>query len=188
VTLHDDARRLLAGWRAPDACQERLRQEYVAHLDAHPDGLLRTCLPDHVTASTLVLSPDGGHVLLTLHAKAGAWFQLGGHTEAGDTTLAGAALREAREESCLDGLELDPEPVQLDRHEVPFCGGRPGTRHLDVRFLAVAAPGTAHAVSEESVDVRWWPADGLPSDEPSLRELVDLGRDRLGRGLGVGRV
>ncbi len=179
MTLHDDARRLLAGWRAPDARQELLRQEYVAHLDAHADGLLRSCLPDHVTASTVVLSPDGGQVLLTLHAKAGAWFQLGGHTEDGDTTLAGAALREAREESGLVDLELDPEPVQLDRHEVPFCGGRAGTRHHDVRFLAVTAPSAAPAVSEESVDVRWWPADGLPSDEPSLRELVDLGRDRL---------
>jgi 8-oxo-dGTP pyrophosphatase MutT (NUDIX family) len=184
VSLHVDARRLLAGWQAPDARQEQLRREYVAHLDAHADGLLRTCLPDHVTASTLVLSPDGDQVLLTLHAKAGAWFQLGGHTEATDTTLAGAALREAREESGIDGLEVDLEPVQLDRHEVPFCGGRSGTRHLDVRFLAVAAPGTAHAVSEESVDVRWWPADRLPSDEPSLRELVDLGRDRLLRGFG----
>jgi 8-oxo-dGTP pyrophosphatase MutT (NUDIX family) len=184
VSLHDDARRLLAAWQPPGARQEQLRQEYVAHLDAHADGLLRTCLPDHLTASTLVLSPDGDQALLTLHAKAGAWFQLGGHTEPEDTTLAGAALREAGEESGLDGLELDPQPVQLDRHEVPFCGGRPGTRHLDVRFLAVAPPGTGHAVSEESVDVRWWPADRLPTDEPSLRELVDLGRDRLRRGVG----
>ena len=179
MTLHADARRLLAGWRAPDADQELLRQEYLAHLDAHADGLLRSCLPDHVTASTVVLSPDGDQVLLTLHAKAGAWFQLGGHTEDGDTTLTGAALREAREESGLDDLRLDPEPVQLDRHEVPFCGGRPGTRHLDVRFLAVAPPGHAHAVSDESVDVRWWPVGELPSDEPSLRQLVDRGRHRL---------
>ncbi len=188
MTLHDDARRLLARWRAPDARQEGLRREYVAHLDAHADGLVRTCLPDHVTASTVVLSPDGEQVLLTLHAKAGEWFQLGGHTEAGDATLAGAALREALEESGLDELELDPEPVQLDRHEVSFCGGRPGTRHLDVRFLAVARPGRAHAVSEESVDVRWWPAGELPSDEPSLRELVDLGRDRLRLRLHVGEL
>ncbi len=142
MRLHDDAVRLLSRWRAPDERQELLRQEYVAHLSAHDDGLTRTCLPDHVTASTLVLSPDGDQVLLTLHGKALAWFQLGGHVEAADATLAAAALREAREESGLDDLDLDPDPVQLDRHEVPFCGGRPGTRHLDVRFLAVA--GTAH--------------------------------------------
>ena len=183
MSLHDDAVRLLAGWQAPDGRQERLRQEYVAHLAAHPDGLERGCLPDHLTASTLVLSPDGEHALLTLHAKAGAWFQLGGHTEPADATLAGAALREAEEESGLAGLDLDPDPLQLDRHDVPFCGGRPGTRHLDVRFLAVAAGGTESSVSAESVDVRWWPVAGLPTEEPSLRELVDLGRDRLGRRL-----
>ena len=38
-------------------------------------------------------------MLLTLHAKAGQWFQLGGHCEPGDATLAGAATREAAEES-----------------------------------------------------------------------------------------
>jgi 8-oxo-dGTP pyrophosphatase MutT (NUDIX family) len=177
--LHDDATAVLTGWSAPTVAQERLRQEYVDHLHRHPDGLDRSCRPDHITASTVVLSPDGAAVLLTLHAKANAWFQLGGHPEPGDTTLAGAALREATEESGLPDLELDPLPLQLDTHEVPFCGGQPGTRHLDVRFLAVAPEGAAHAVSPESLDVRWWPVDGLPTEERSLRELVDLGRDRL---------
>lgn len=176
--LHDDALAVLEGWAATDEQQERLRQEYVAHLQHHPDGLERSCHPDHITASTVVLSQGGGEVLLTLHAKAGAWFQLGGHVEPSDATLAGAALREASEESGLAGLELDPRPLQLDVHEVPFCGPA-GTRHLDVRFLAVTPADGRHAVSSESVDVRWWPVDGLPTDEPSLRQLVDLGRHRL---------
>ena len=42
-----------------------------------------------------MLDAAGDAVLLTLHAKARAWFQLGGHCEPGDLTLAGAALREA---------------------------------------------------------------------------------------------
>ena len=183
--LHADALAVLTGWSAPDEAQGRLRQEYVAHLRRHPDGLDRTCHPDHITASTVVLSADGRSVLLTLHAKARQWFQLGGHPEPTDTTLAGAALREAREESGLPGLELDPVPLQLDTHEVPFCGGRPGTRHLDVRFLAVAAPDSVHAVSAESLDVRWWPVDRLPGDERSLRELVDLAGHRQRGGTGV---
>lgn len=175
--LHADARALLGSWTAPDAGQERLRREYVAHLDARPDGTARSCHPDHITASTLVLSADARSVLLTLHAKAGRWFQLGGHLEPGDTTLAGGALREATEESGSTSLRLDPVPVHLDRHEVPFCGGV-GTRHLDVRFLAVADDlGTA--LSEESAALRWWPVDALPSAEPSLQELVRLGLDRL---------
>jgi 8-oxo-dGTP pyrophosphatase MutT (NUDIX family) len=182
--LHDDALELLTGWSAPNEAQELLRQQYVAHLRAHPDGLDRACRPDHLTASTLVMSADGSAVLLTLHKKARQWFQLGGHTEAADVTLAGAALREAVEESGLDALVLDPQPLQLDIHAVPFCGGHPDTRHLDVRFLATAPATSGHAVSAESLDVRWWPVDRLPSPEQSLRDLVDLGRDRRRRLVG----
>jgi 8-oxo-dGTP pyrophosphatase MutT (NUDIX family) len=182
VTLHADALALLEGWRAPDAAQEALRQRYVAHLRAHPDGLARDCSPDHLTASTLVLDAAGGAVLLTLHAKARAWFQLGGHCEPGDRTLAAAALREATEESGLTGLALDPVPVQLSEHAVAFCGPDGDVHHLDVRFVAVAAPGAEHAVSEESLDVRWWPADALPDPEPDLVELVSLARARVAQG------
>lgn len=178
MTLHADALALLEGWAAPDPRQEELRRRYVEHLRAHPDGLTRDCRPDHLTASTLVLDPGGDAVLLTLHAKARRWFQLGGHCEPGDVSLAGAALREAREESGLDDLALDPVPVQLSEHAVPFCGGHGDVHHLDVRFVAFAAPGSEHAVSEESLDVRWWPVDALPDPEPDLVELVALARAR----------
>lgn len=179
MTLHADALAALEHWVAPSPEQERLRRRYVDHLLAHPDGLTRGCRPDHLTASTLVL--DAGHdaVLLTLHAKARRWFQLGGHCEPGDATLAGAALREALEESGVAGLELDPVPVQLSEHAVPFCGPHGDVHHLDVRFVAVAPPGRGPAVSEESIDVRWWPVDALPDPEADLVELVALARARL---------
>lgn len=170
---------LLDRWVPPTPAQEALRVEFVDHLRNHPDGLRRSCRPDHITASTLVLDATGRSVLLTLHAKAAMWFQLGGHIEDDDATLAGAALREATEESGIAGLDLDPVPVQLDAHDVPFCGGHGDTRHLDVRFVALAPPDARAAISAESSDLRWWPVDGLPTDEPSLRELVDLGRHRV---------
>src|SRR5262249_4894786 len=113
VSLPADALAVLRRWRAPSTAQERLRERYVDHLAAHPDGLTRGCYPDHLTASTLVLSADLERVLLTLHAKAGRWFQFGGHCEAGDDSLVGAAAREAAEESGLTDLALDPVPVQL---------------------------------------------------------------------------
>jgi 8-oxo-dGTP pyrophosphatase MutT (NUDIX family) len=182
VTLHDDALALLEGWRAPDDAQERLRRRYVEHLRAHPDGLARGCRPDHLTASTVVLNADGDAVLLTLHARARAWFQLGGHCEPGDTTLAGAALREATEESGMAGLELDPQPVQLSEHAVPFCGPDGDVHHLDVRFVAIAPRDVDHAVSEESLDVRWWPTDALPDGvEDEMVELVARARKALRR-------
>jgi 8-oxo-dGTP pyrophosphatase MutT (NUDIX family) len=179
VTLRGDALRLLEAWAPPHPAQDALRDRYVTHLAAHPDGLSRDCLPDHLTASTLVLSHDHRRVLLTLHAKAGRWFQLGGHCEPGDRTLAGAAAREAAEESGLDGLVLDPVPVQLSEHAVPFCAPGVDVHHLDVRFVAVAGIDAAHAVSEESLEVRWWPVDALPEPEPEMVELVRLALARL---------
>ena len=178
--LHSDALATLRSWVAPSPEQEVLRAAYVDHLESHPDGVYRGCRPDHLTASTLVLSADTGEVLLTLHAKARQWFQMGGHCEAGDHSLAGAALREAREESGLAELDLDPVPVQLSTHEVPFCGGGgPVTRHLDVRFVAVAPPGATYAVSEESLDLRWFAADRLPTDDPEMGVLVGLAAGRV---------
>ena len=167
---HAAALAALLGWQAPDETQERLRASYAEHLRRHADGHLRTCRPDHLTASVLVVSPDAARVLLTHHRRAGAWFQLGGHVEPDDPSLVAAAERELREESGLRTYALDPEPVQLDRHAVPFCGD--GGDHLDVRFVAVADPADEVTVTAESHDVRWWPADRLPSDEASLHELV----------------
>jgi len=114
-------------------------------------------------------------VLLTLHAKARRWFHLGGHCEDRDVTLAGAALREATEESGIAGLTLDPQPLHLDAHVVGFCGPHAEVRHLDVRFLAVAPAGAVPAVSEESLELRWWPVDALPTDDPDMVRMVELG-------------
>jgi 8-oxo-dGTP pyrophosphatase MutT (NUDIX family) len=181
VSLHADALAVLTGWVPPTPGQAALRDRYVTHLRDRPDGMSRACRPDHLTASTLVLTADGDRALLTLHAKARAWFQFGGHCEPGDGTLVAAAGREATEESGLTGLVLDPVPVQLSEHPVPFCGPDGDVHHLDVRFLAVAPAGGEHAVSEESLDVRWWPADALPDPGSDLVELVALGRARLGQ-------
>ena len=180
MSLHADTLATLRAWTPPTDEQAVAQRRYVHHLESHPDGVTRGCRPDHVTASTLVLSPTHDAVLLTLHAKARAWFQLGGHCEPGDATLVGAATREAVEESGVDDLVLDPVPVQLSEHAVPFCGPDGDVHHLDVRFVAVAPATAQHATSAESLDVRWWPVDALPpGTEPDLVELVALARARV---------
>lgn len=178
AALHADALGVLRRWAAPSAGQDALRDRYLAHLAAHPDGMTRGCYPDHLTASTLVLSADLSRALLTLHAKAGQWFQLGGHCEPEDTSLAGAARREVEEESGLTGLLLDPVPLRLDEHVVPFCDPRGGVHHLDVWFLAVAAGDASPVVSAESVDVRWWPVDAMPGPAHAWGDTIALARAR----------
>ena len=179
MSLHDDALTVLEGWSAPDAVQEAWRAEYVDHLRAHSDGCAKACFPDHLTAGALVLSHDGSRVLLNLHRKARRWFAFGGHLEPDDTTLAGAALREGTEESGLPDLAIDPEPVHLSLHEVDFCDSRGTVRHLDVRFLARLGSTTEPVVSDESLDVRWWPLGGLPDLEEEMHTLIGLARERL---------
>jgi 8-oxo-dGTP pyrophosphatase MutT (NUDIX family) len=152
--LYTDAVGVLKGWDAPDDGQERLRLDYLDHLAEHPDGIWKPCRDGHITASALVIDPVGERVLLTLHRKMKMWLQMGGHCEPEDATLADAALREATEESGITGLTLlRPEPVNLDRHLTPCAW------HLDVQYAALAAPGAVEAISEESLDLKWYAYD-----------------------------
>ena len=177
-----DAVSVLQGWAAPDAGQERLRRDYLDHLATHPDGVAKAGPPAHVTASCIVLDPTGGRVLLTLHRRANAWFQFGGHLETADSSVWGAARREAREESGIDILEPLPRPVQLDRHRLVGSFGA-CREHLDLRYAAVAPDGARSRVSAESHDVRWWPVDALPEGTGAeLAPLVSLARDAFGLG------
>ena len=179
MSLHADALAVLGTWAAPTAEQESLRLRYLTHLAAHPDGMRRGCFPDHLTAGTLVVDETGTQVLLNLHRKAQRWFAFGGHCEPGDATLAGAALREGLEESGVSELRFDSEPAQLDEHAVPFCDPRGMVHHLDVRYVAQAPEGARHAISDESIDVRWWPLHGLPDLEPEMHELIAIARRRF---------
>lgn len=179
MTLHRDAVSVLSAWQAPDPSQEQLRRRYLDHLHAHQDALTRGCVPDHLTASVLVFDADHAQVLLTLHKRLGRWLQTGGHCEPEDDRLADAALREGREETGIDDLHLDPAPVLLSHHEVP-CGPVRPAHHLDVQYVAVAAPGAVPAISDESSDLRWFDLDALPDQtDRSVRDLVTAGRDRL---------
>ncbi len=180
MTLHSDAHSVLSRWAAPDDEQERLRVTYLAHLDGHADATSRDCHPDHLTASALIFSADHQQVLLTLHHVIKLWLQTGGHCDPEDGSLADAALREAYEESGIASLTLDPIPVLLSRHEVPKCGPIRPSHHLDVQFVAVAAPDARHVISDESDELEWFAIDNLPAEtDHSVRALIAASTTRL---------
>ena len=171
MSLHADVVATLGAWRPADRTQEALRQAYLGFLAARDDACRRSCEPGHITASALVVDAPGDRALLTLHPRVGRWLQLGGHCEASDTTLAGAALREAVEESGIPGLRISPEPIHLDVHPITCSLGKP-TRHLDVRFLVRAPADAVPALSAESLDLRWWPLTAPPPDSDDLHPLI----------------
>jgi len=104
-------------------------------------------------------APDGGHAELLLQHRAewshhgSTWGLLGGARRTDETAVT-AALREAREES-----GLHPGAVRVD--------GRYDDDHGVWSYVTVLAEAVgdvgAHAASGESVEVAWWPADGLPT-------------------------
>ncbi|OBH24034.1 NUDIX hydrolase [Mycobacterium sp. E2462] len=172
MSVRESAIRLLTDWRAPDASQDALRHAVLAFLYGRDDACRRECEAGHVTASALVLDDGGGRVLLTLHPRVGRWVQLGGHCDEDDADIAAAALREATEESGVDGLLLAPGLAAVHVHPVTCSLGKP-TRHLDLQFVAHAPAGARIAISDESDDLRWWPADELPpGSDDALRYLV----------------
>ena len=125
----------------------------------------RSCEPGHLTASALVLSADRSATLLTLHPRVGQWLQLGGHCEPGDPTLLAAALREATEESGIEGLEIDPVPVRLDVHAPDLLAGhgRPGTSTSSTgrTHRTARSPGSPPSPTT-SPGTRWTPCRARP--------------------------
>ncbi|OBF64423.1 NUDIX hydrolase [Mycobacterium sp. 852002-51971_SCH5477799-a] len=161
MSVRESAIAMLSDWQPPDPAQDSLRHAVLAFVQARSDACRRECVPGHVTASTLVLDHSGSQVLLTLHPRLGRWVQLGGHCDDDDADVLAAALREATEESGIDALAIEPRLAALHVHPVTCSLGVP-TRHLDLQFVAHAAAGAQIAISDESDDLRWWPADALP--------------------------
>lgn len=159
--LGAEALRCWTAWR-PTGAGARLRTDFLRFLGEDPGRLWRDGGPEHCTASLFVLDPAGERTLLTHHRKGGFWAQFGGHLEAGDRSLAEAALREGREESGVADLRLvSALPLDLHRHDLS-AGFGACRCHWDTAFLATADPGARPVVSAESTDVAWWPVTALP--------------------------
>lgn len=153
------------------------RDAVIAFIADNPDAAHRACVAGHLTGSALVVDATGTRTLLMLHRKLGRWFQPGGHAD-GDTNLAAVALKEASEETGLEGLEVQPIAIDVDVHTVRPPNEDPHL-HLDVRFLVVAPADAEEEGNEESLALRWVTIseldDLVPPVDPSTRRLVARG-------------
>ena len=136
-----------------DDSLERDRLLLINLLVNHPDIAHRSARPGHLTGSAFVVDSTATHGLLLFHTKLQRWLQPGGHAD-GDTNLASVALREATEESGIEGLEVWSDPIDLDIHRVS-PPAEDAHLHLDVRYLVVAPPGAQPVGNEESQALRW---------------------------------
>ena len=153
-----------------------------AFVARHADPFDRRIREGHLTASAVVLAAEGDRVLLLHHRKLDRWLQPGGHADPQETSGEAVALREAREETGIDGLRLHPSaprPLDVDVHAIPARHDEPAHEHLDLRYLvmAPAAAGASRSL-EETNDLRWFSwdeLDGLDLD-PGLRRLLGKAR------------
>lgn len=152
-----------------------------------PGALDRATTPGHLTGSALVVNHDATKTLLMLHTKLNRWLQPGGHAD-GEANLARVALKEATEETGIEGLEIVDPAIDLDIHNVAKPG-EPEVLHYDVRFVVFAPEGAEPEGNHESQDIRWVGFDELDAydlDTGHLR-MIATGRAVAAQLLGATR-
>lgn len=164
----------LHSYEPADALEERHRAALIDLLTTTSAPFSRSHFaPGHVTASCFIVSES--ELLLHHHRRLNRWLQMGGHVDVDEAPHA-AALREGREESGLEDLELVLDGIfDLDVHPIPAAKGEPDHAHYDVRYLArTREPGAIAFDPNESNDLAWVPlAEAVPlMNEPAAARAV----------------
>lgn len=126
-----------------------------------PNCYKRSLLSGHITASAWIIDEKGSSALLVHHKKLNRWLQPGGHAD-GDENVLTVAIKEAREETGLNTLNLIEDNIfDIDIHLIPRNGDNQAHYHYDIRFLFVAKKTEDYVISEESNELKWIPMDKI---------------------------
>ncbi len=172
---HDfDLDAALQDFRRRHPLQSATVDAFLALSRERDDAFSRACRHGHFTGSALVIDRSGTRALLTHHRKLDRWLQLGGHAD-GDRDLGAVALKEAREESGIPELTLEPDLFDIDVHDIPVRGEEAAHLHFDARFVVRTGEEEAFVVGDESHDLAWWDIAGIARDpriDASLRRMA----------------
>lgn len=128
----------------------------------------------HVTAGAILADPDG-RILHIRHLALQRWLLPGGHLEAADEVLLGAAQRELTEETGIPASVVIPaghRPIHIDAHPIPASPAKdePEHRHFDFRFLFRTSADVVELQTEEVTAAAWRDAETVA--DVTLRDRV----------------
>ncbi|AFZ67506.1 NUDIX hydrolase [Deinococcus peraridilitoris] len=146
--------------RPIDPIEAQALGDVLDFTETHPSPFDRQAFaPGHITASVLLLSPDGTQLGLIQHQKLGRLLQPGGHVESSDDSVLAAALRELTEETGVQSGEvevLSEAPIDMDVHTIPAGPDEGAHCHFDLRY------GVRLRSLRPLPQVTWLPLADLP--------------------------
>ena len=184
-----DWARIIADYVPGDAREAAEQKEMLDLIAREGDRLLtRDCAYAHFTASSVIVSRDRKKTLMAYHRIYDSWAWTGGHND-GDRDFLAVALREAREETGIEGLRPIREGV-ASLEILPVWahvkrGAHVGSHlHLNLSYLFEADETLPLRTAEsENSAVGWLPLDALEAyvtEKPMLpiyRRLLSRAND-----------
>jgi 8-oxo-dGTP pyrophosphatase MutT (NUDIX family) len=161
-----------------DGAAMKSRELILMMLESTPAPFSRKQFtPGHITATGLVVHPEGDRLLLVHHRRLDRWLLPGGHIEPIDSEIQDTSRREVVEET---GALLEPGTPRLaglDVHGIPGKGREPYHLHHDLIFFFRAQAGEVQ-VSHEARDIAWCRPEEF--DAYAVPPNVRLAWQRLG--------
>lgn len=164
----------LADYQSDYPAEMAFKDRFITLIQNHDNCFERSLLKGHITGSAWIVDESFGFAFMTHHAKLNRWLQPGGHAD-GDEHVAGVALKEALEETGMEGLTLFSEEIfDLDIHVIPERKGVPEHEHFDIRYLIKTDRNTPFQISEESNDLAWLPLDKVAEETDANNSILRM--------------